>query len=200
MQRIKMCQNPDMIVDLARLILVSMFWASGRGADASGMSVKEYHSNIATPFPPNPIRHPSWYKLKRLDVSVWVPVMAVLGPRCAISRQGRKFIIPTEDPPGRLPKKTAVAALIEGPESWVGDAQIARSKHYTTDKEGEWKLLENPALAKTVSTLLTVVSGVLEEVLSSLHLTGASHTGRHTLGKLAARFARGRTRPPTRTP
>jgi len=60
MQRIKMCQNPDMIVDLARLILVSMFWASGRGADASGMSVKEYHSNIATPFPPNPIRNPSW--------------------------------------------------------------------------------------------------------------------------------------------
>jgi hypothetical protein len=42
-QRIRRCSNPGMVIDLARSVLVALFWAAGRGADGAGMSVKGRH-------------------------------------------------------------------------------------------------------------------------------------------------------------
>jgi hypothetical protein len=41
-QRLLRCRNIPMVVDMARTWMVASFWASGREADASGMSVEEY--------------------------------------------------------------------------------------------------------------------------------------------------------------
>eukprot|EP00962_Isochrysis_galbana_P045626 scaffold18041_cov120-Isochrysis_galbana.AAC.1 len=39
-QRVRACSNPAMVIDLARSVLVALFWAAGRGADGSAMQVQ----------------------------------------------------------------------------------------------------------------------------------------------------------------
>jgi hypothetical protein len=47
-QRIRKCSNPGMVIDLARSVLVALFWAAGRGADGAGMSVKGHRHSTPT--------------------------------------------------------------------------------------------------------------------------------------------------------
>jgi hypothetical protein len=104
-QRLLRCRNPAMVVELARSWYVAAVLASGRGADASGMSVKEFRA--ATPpksgweprLPPDQLYPPlqfdsrgggsipsirMWIDIDKsglLDTEVWVPVMSLLGPQ-----------------------------------------------------------------------------------------------------------------------
>ena len=123
-QRVRACSNPAMVIDLARSVLVALFWAAGRGADGSAMQATKLAfrsrplSSWDPTVPPEPLAPPlggsgGGERLLVLDLNVeitksghantaiFVPVLAVLGPQpppwaeeWSTQRFGRKFILP----------------------------------------------------------------------------------------------------------